>query len=103
MMKLLVLYTPPAQVEEFDSHYTSVHIPLVDTMPGLVRAETAVVVATPDGSPAPYHRVAALYFEDSDAMGAAFASDAGKRTAQDAAELAARTGSTVSMLVTVVD
>ena len=103
MMKLMVLYTPPAQVEEFDSHYTAVHVPLVAAMPGLVRAETAVVVATPDGSPAPYHRVAALYFEDGDAMGAAFASEAGKSAARDAAELAGRTGSTVSMLVTVLD
>ena len=103
MMKLLVLYTPPARVEEFDSHYTAVHIPLVDTMPGLVRAETALVVATPDGSPAPYHRVAALYFEDAESMNAAFSSEQGRCTAQDATELAARTGSTVSMLVTVLD
>ena len=103
MMKLLVLYTPPAQVEEFDEHYTSVHVPLVHAMPGLLRFESAVAVGSPDGSPAPYHRVAGLYFEDADAMKASFASDAGKQTARDAAELAARTGSTVSMLVTVVD
>jgi uncharacterized protein (TIGR02118 family) len=38
MIKLTVLYTPPTQVEEFDAHYTSVHVPLVERMPGLVRA-----------------------------------------------------------------
>lgn len=103
MMKLLVLYTPPAQADEFEAHYTAVHLPLVASMPGLLRSETAVVVATPDGSPPPYSRIASLYFEDADAMQASFASDEGKRTARDATELAARTGSTVSMLVTVVD
>lgn len=103
MMKLTVLYSPPAQVEEFDAHYTSVHLPLAGTIPGLLRAETSLVVATPDGSPAPYHRIAELYFEDADAMGAAFATDEGRRTAADAQEIAARTGATVTMLVSAVD
>ena len=103
MMKLTVLYSPPAQVDEFEAHYTSVHMPLVDDMPGLVRAETSVVVGMPDGTPAPYHRMAQLYFESGDDMGSAFASDAGKRTAKDAQELAARTGCTVTMLIGVLD
>lgn len=103
MMKLTVLYTPPDKVEDFEAHYTSVHMPLVDQMPGLVRAETSVVVGMPDGSPAPYYRMAELYFENGDAMGAAFGSDAGKQTARDAQELASRTGSTVTMLLNVLD
>ena len=103
MMKLTVLYSPPAQVDEFEAHYTSVHMPLVDEMPGLVRAETSVVVGMPDGTPAPYHRMAQLYFEGADDMGASFASDAGKRTAKDAQELAERTGCTVTMLIGVLD
>ena len=36
-------------------------------------------------------------------MGAAFGSDVGKQTAKDAQELAARTGSTVTMLLGVLD
>lgn len=103
MIKLTVLYTPPSQVEQFDAHYTSVHMPLVDQLPGLVRAETSVVVGMPDGNPAPYHRMAELYFEDADAMGSAFASDVGKRTAADAQELAASTGSTVTMMINILD
>ena len=103
MIKLTVLYTPPTQVEEFDAHYTSVHVPLVERMPGLLRAETSVVVGMPDGSPAPYHRMAELYFEDGDAMGSAFGSDVGKQTAADAQDLAARTGSTVTMMINIID
>lgn len=103
MMKLTVLYTPPADVEAFDAHYTSVHLPLVATMPGLLRTETSVCVATPDGSAVPYHRIAELYFADADALGASFATEQGRRAAADAQELAARTGSTVSMVVGVLD
>ena len=36
-------------------------------------------------------------------MGSSFASDAGKRTARDAQELATRTGCTVTMLIGVLD
>jgi uncharacterized protein (TIGR02118 family) len=103
MIKLTVLYTPPSDVEAFDAHYSSVHLPLAGQLPGLVRAETSVVVGQPDGSPAPYHRMAELYFEDGDAMGSAFASDVGKRTAADAQELASRTGSTVTMMINILD
>ena len=103
MMKLTVLYSPPAQVEEFDTHYLGVHLPLAAELPDLVRAETSVVVATPDGSPAPYHRIAELYWADAATMNASLGSEQGRRTAQDAFEIAGRTGSTVTMLVSQVD
>ncbi len=51
----------------------------------------------------PYHRIAELYFEDGDTMNTAFGTDVGRRTAEDAQQLAARTGSTVSMVVGVID
>ncbi len=102
MIKLTVLYTPPSDVEAFEDHYLSVHMPLAHAMPGLVRAETARCVATPDGSPVPYHRIAELYFEDPAAMQASFGTDEGRATARDAAELAGRTGSTVSMVVSAI-
>jgi uncharacterized protein (TIGR02118 family) len=103
MMKLTVLYSPPAQVEEFDTHYLGVHLPLASELPDLVRAETSVVVATPDGSPPPYHRMAELYWADAETMNASLGSEQGRRTAQDAFEIAGRTGSTVTMLVSQVD
>ena len=103
MLKLTVLYTPPSDVAAFDEHYLSVHLPLARQVPGLLRAETSVCVATPDGSPVPYHRIAELYFEDAEAMNAGLSTDVGRRTAQDAAELVARTGSTVTMVVSQLD
>lgn len=103
MMKITALYTPPSDVEAFEAHYLPVHAPLAQTLPGLVRMETSRAVGTPDGSPAPFHRTADLYFEDMDAIGAAFASEQGRATAADAAELAQRTGSTLSLMVSAVD
>ena len=103
MMKITVLYSPPSDPVAFEEHYLAVHMPLVAQMPGLVRAESARQVGTPDGSPAPYYRTADLYFADGDAMNAAFASDAGRATAKDAADLVARTGSVMTMLVGQVD
>lgn len=103
MMKVTVLYTPPADADAFEAHYTSKHSPLVLQMPGLVRLETARQVGTPDGSPSPYYRTAELYFADMDALGAAFGSDPGKAAAKDAADLCARTGSTPTFLISAVD
>jgi uncharacterized protein (TIGR02118 family) len=103
MLKLTVLYTPPRDVAAFDEHYLSVHMPLARQIPGLVRAETSVCVATPDGSPVPYYRIAELHFEDAEAMNAGLGTEVGQRTGQDAAELVARTGSTVTMVVSVLD
>ncbi len=103
MMKVTALYSPPTDVAAFEAHYTSVHMPLVATMPGLVRAETATVAGTPDGSPPPYHRTADLYFQSPEALQAAFASEAGQHTTKDAAELASRTGATLTVLICAVD
>lgn len=103
MMKVSVLYSPPTDPEAFEAHYLAEHGPLVMKMPGLVRLETARQVGTPDGSPSPYYRTAELYFEDMDALGAAFASEPGKAAAKDAADLAARTGSTTTFLISAVD
>lgn len=99
MMKLTVLYTQPSDPEAFDDHYAAVHTPLVKAMPGLLRVETAKAA----GAPGPYWRTADLYFPDADAMGAAFGSEEGKATLQDADDLVERTGSTMSTVTLQLD
>ena len=103
VMKVTVLYSPPTDADAFEEHYGSVHVPLARAMPGVSRVETSRVISTPDGSPAPYYRTADLYFDDPDAMQASLSSEEGRRTAKDALGLAARTGSSVTFLVTAVD
>lgn len=82
-VKLVVLYTQPADADEFDQHYLGVHMPLVSKVPGLQRAEYGRMVAAADAGELTYYRVAELYFADQQALGAGFASAEGKATAAD--------------------
>jgi len=47
-VKLVVLYTQPDDPDAFDRHYVGTHLPLVDKIPGLQRAEAARFVAAAD-------------------------------------------------------
>jgi uncharacterized protein (TIGR02118 family) len=82
-VKLVVLYTQPDDPEKFNEHYLGVHAPLVLKIPGLVKFEGAQIVAAADRGEQTYFRIAELYFDDSDALGAALGSDEGKATAAD--------------------
>jgi uncharacterized protein (TIGR02118 family) len=87
-IKLVVLYTQPADPAAFDEHYTSIHKPLVAKMPGLDRAEYGQFTMALDGGEQTYYRAAELYFADQDAMNAAFGSPEGAATAADYGEIA---------------
>lgn len=82
-VKLVVLYTPPADPDAFDEHYLGVHMPLAAKLPGLQRAETGRFVEAPDGGDVSYYRTAELYFADAEALQAAFDSDEGRAVAAD--------------------
>jgi len=102
-MKINAMYSVPDDAEAFEAHYLSTHAPLVDTLPGILRQEIARSAGTLDGSPAPFYRVTDLYFEDLAAAQAALGSPAGRATAQDAQELAARTGCTLTLTLCELD
>ena len=87
-VKLVVLYTQPADPTAFDEHYFAVHMPLVAKIPGLDRSETAKFVAAVDGGEQTLYRSATLYFSDTDAMGAAMGSPEGQATSADFAQIA---------------
>ena len=87
-VKLLVLYTHPDDTEAFDRHYADVHMPLVGTIPGLLRTETGKVGAPLDGGEKPFYRVTELYFADQAAMQAGFAAEEGQATAADYGKIA---------------
>jgi len=87
-VKLVVLYTQPADAAAFDEHYLGVHMPLVDKLPGLQRTETATVAAALDGGEQTYYRITELYFADEAGMQAAFGSAEGAATAADYGQIA---------------
>ncbi len=82
-VKLMVLYTQPEDPAAFDQHYFGTHMPLVNAIPGLQRAETGCF-----GTKAPYYRVATLYFADRDALRAALGSSEGTATSADYEQIA---------------
>ena len=63
-------------------------MPLVNTMPGLLRTETGKVTAALDGGEKTYYRITELYFADQAAMQAGFGSEEGKATAADYGKIA---------------
>lgn len=80
--KLIVLYPTPTDVAEFEQAYTQDHAPMVapENFQGITRFVASKIVATPDGSPAAFHRVAELHFPSMEALQAAARSS----TAQEA-------------------
>ena len=82
MIKLVALYRRPPDHVAFDSHYDTVHIPLVREYPGLVRLEVTRITGAPIGD-TKYHLMAEMYFADKAAMDAALASREGKVVARD--------------------
>jgi uncharacterized protein (TIGR02118 family) len=87
-VKIVVLYTHPADPEAFDRHYLGTHVPLVNAIPGLLRNETGRFGSALDGGEPTYYRIAELYFADEAAMQAAFTTPEGGATSADYQEIA---------------
>ena len=87
MPKLIVLYPPPTDVATFERRYRDEHAPMVHAkIPGLKKFVAAKVLGAPAGA-APYQRVAELYFDSTEALQAAVASDGGQVTVGHALEI----------------
>ncbi len=82
MIKLIALYKKPADVEAFEEHYATVHLPLVEKIPGLRKTELSRMMGAPRGE-APYYLMYEMYFDDMDAYNRAMASDENKAAGKD--------------------
>ena len=83
MVKVSVLYGHPEDASAFEDHYANRHLPLAAKMPHVQRFEASKVVGTPDGSQAPYYRIAELWFAGEDELQASMGSDEGRATVED--------------------
>lgn len=82
MVKLIALYKRPSDIEKFDNHFDSVHVPLVRKVPGLRRLEITRITGAPIGE-SKYHAMLELYFDDRDAMDRSVATAEGKAVLRD--------------------
>jgi uncharacterized protein (TIGR02118 family) len=87
MVKLVAFYRHPPDPPAFDQHYRSVHMPLVERMPGLRRVEVAKITGAVGGEP-PYYMLTEMYFDDSDALRAALRSPEGRAAGADLQQFA---------------
>jgi uncharacterized protein (TIGR02118 family) len=86
--KLIGLFGQPDDPDEWDRHYSEVHLPLAAKVPGLTAQRAARVLAAADGSPAPYRVVGELVFDDLPALHAGLESPEGQDAAADYARMA---------------
>jgi uncharacterized protein (TIGR02118 family) len=82
MVKLIALYKKPANVDAFEQHYATVHIPLVEKIPGVRKTEWTRFLAAPTGA-APYYMMYEMYFDSMEAYQAAMKSEENKIAGQD--------------------
>ena len=79
--KLIVIYPSPKDVSAFERAYTQDHAPMVtpQNLSGIKKFVASKVVGTPDGSPAPFYRVAELHFPSMESLQAAAASPSAQK------------------------
>ena len=102
MTRFLVLYRQPTDVDAFEHHYMGVHIPLAKQLPGLRRyaiSRSSVVVRGGEQ----YYLVAELDWDDMGSLQRDFASDLGRATAKDMANLEALSPGVQSMILELED
>ncbi len=85
MYKMIALYTEPAEADKaaFEEHYFSTHVPLVQKLPGLVRAEVVRFTGAMGGGKAPYYMLSEMVFNSKDEMDAAMATPEGRAVGKD--------------------
>jgi uncharacterized protein (TIGR02118 family) len=82
MVRFLVLYPTPTNVEAFEKHYFKAHVPLAKRLPGLRRYTVSRNVSPLRGSD-PYYLVAELDWDDMDSLRRDFGSPLGQEAACD--------------------
>jgi uncharacterized protein (TIGR02118 family) len=87
VIRFLVLYDRPDDVDAFERHYREVHIPLAKKLPGLKRYTVGRSPAAIRGGEPPY-LVGELEWEDMASMRHAFESAEGQATADDVTKMA---------------
>jgi uncharacterized protein (TIGR02118 family) len=83
MVKIVVLYGPPADPAAFEDYYANTHLPLAAKMQGVQKFEASRVLGTPDGGEPPYYRLAELWFDSQEDLQATMSSPEGQATVAD--------------------
>lgn len=86
--KLIVIYPTPVDIEEFERRYAEEHVPMaVEKLAGKTRFIASRILSTATGKPAPYHRMAEVYFPSREALDTCLSSTGGQETARHAYDI----------------
>ena len=84
IVKLIVIYPRPKDIEAFEKIYQNEHVPLaVAKLVGKTKMVATKVLASPQGTP-PFYRIAEVYFRSMADLEACAASDGGKEALANA-------------------
>ena len=97
MMKLVALWTAPADPDGFDADYRETHARLCRELPGIVSFSSGRCVS------GPFFRTAELVFESGDTLGAGLGGAEGAALLADTERLQTTFGNKVETLVVAVD
>jgi uncharacterized protein (TIGR02118 family) len=88
VVKFMVMYPRPQDIEAFEKLYQEEHVPMaVEKLQGKTKLVATKVVATPDRTPPPFYRIAEVYFPSLEALQACAQSDGGKETIAHAVKI----------------
>lgn len=82
MVKLIIFFRKPADVDAFEEHFANYHVPLINAMPNMRRAAVTRAIGAPRGE-APYYLIHEVYFEDMPALNYALNSSEGRAAGAD--------------------
>ena len=87
LMKLIVAYPPPTNVETFDKVYLEEHVPLaMAKLEGITKIVSTKIIGSPQAS-SPFYRVAEVYFPSMRALETCAGSPGGKEVLDHAAKI----------------
>lgn len=86
--KLIVMYPQPADLNEFERRYANEHVPMaVEKLAGKTRFVASLITSCVGQEPAPFHRIAEIYFPSMQALEDCLNSPGGQETAGHAVEI----------------
>lgn len=99
MAKFVSVYEKPENVEGFEEHFRSTHLPIVQSWPGVQSVTVSRFTATPRRQPPAFHLMLVAEFATDEEMAASLRSESGMASAQDAKAMAEQFGVAPTMLL----
>ncbi len=101
MFKIIALWSAPkpGEVDAFEKYYREVHVPKALVVPNLRKALLTRTTGGLEGGPAPFYRVAEMYFDSPEAMHESSESPLWKAMREDAGSMIELFGVTLTVAV----